>query len=238
VLSLPAYLSVLGHARRRTGGRFRTRHGPGTADVPDRSVGRGPRTPAPSCPSGTGAAARAGQPRCRTRARGNHTLERPSWTAPPSTRKTAAKGPPVALWIRHPRAVQEAPSSCSGHDRITRPGIRVRPPPLKIEKTTASKGNGPVSHAVVTDGDCGAGGNRIFESAAQQQKFPARWLWRRPAWQSPVLDGPPRTIPTRGVAIFKRRGQSAGNQLGNTTVTDRAQPRRSVTTECETGPLQ
>ncbi|MFB9735215.1 hypothetical protein ACFFRO_08725, partial [Streptomyces thermocoprophilus] len=33
----------------------------------------------------------------------------------------------------------EAPSSCSGHGRITRPGTRVRPPPLKIEKTTATK---------------------------------------------------------------------------------------------------
>jgi hypothetical protein len=112
---------------------------PSRASSPAPATGAGPRpTPRPSCPSGTGAAVRAGQPRCRTRARGNHTSERPSWTARPSTRKAAAQGPPVALWIRHPRAVQEAPSSCSGHDRITRPGIRVRPPPLKIEKTIAS----------------------------------------------------------------------------------------------------
>lgn len=66
-------------------------------------------------------------------------MEQPSWTARPSTRKTAAPGPPVALWIRHPRAVQEAPSSCPGHGQITRPGTRVRPPPLKIEKTTPSE---------------------------------------------------------------------------------------------------
>ncbi len=146
-------------ARSRASQRVRIGRGsrPSRLRCPDRSAGEtcrcrespikhrglaaaaGPRpTPRPSCPTGTGAAARAGPPRCRTHARGNHTMERPSWTARPSTRKTAAPGPPVALWIRHPRAVQEAPSSCSGHGRITRPGIRVRPPPPKIEKTTAS----------------------------------------------------------------------------------------------------
>ena len=112
---------------------------PARASSPAPAAAARPRpTPRLSCPTGTGAAVQAGRPRCRTRARGNHTMERPSWTARPSTRKTAAPGPPVALWIRHPRAVQEAPSSCPHHRRITRPGTRVRPPPLKIEKTTAS----------------------------------------------------------------------------------------------------
>jgi hypothetical protein len=51
-----------------------------------------PPTRYPSSPMDTDAAAGASQPRCRTRARGNHTREQPSWTAQPPDTEDCSTG--------------------------------------------------------------------------------------------------------------------------------------------------
>lgn len=85
------------------------RPGPPTRPAPE--VRHGPRPiPRPSCPTDIGAPGSDDRPRSRTCGRGSHTTGKTSWTTRWTARKTAAPGPPELGWIRHPRAVWEAPA--------------------------------------------------------------------------------------------------------------------------------
>ncbi len=117
-LTLSTEPELRGIGRASPGGRTppAARRGPPARAGPASHPGPHP-TRRPTCPRGNPGACTDGPRRSRTGERDSHTPEAPSWTPSAPARTTAAPGASCcSIWIRHPRAVQEAPS----HARPTR----------------------------------------------------------------------------------------------------------------------